>query len=370
MIIHYLATANIPSKSANSLQIVKMCDAFASLGHNVKLISPNLTNLNHSAKEYYDLKNNFKIIKVGKKIQYISGLKNFFSPLFLVLKSLKEDKEAIRVTRNLIVSFFLIILRKKHIFEIHDDINIFGNKISFLYSKFNLLESKYILKIIFITNSLKNFIIDKYKIKKKNFLVLPDATEIVNFEKFKDKKKYNIGYVGSIYKSRGVQTVIDLANRDKNNKYFIYGGSSKEVEKLKYKINNLNTKIFKQVSYKKIKKIIPKMDILLLPYTKKVTVSGDVGNIYNFMSPMKMFDYLGSGKIILSSDVPVLREILKNKKNAILIKNFLNLESWLMEIEKIKYNYSRNIILSKNALKTGKTFNWKNRATSLINLDL
>ena len=45
MIIHYLATANIPSKSANSLQIVKMCDAFVSLGHEVKLIAPNLTTI-------------------------------------------------------------------------------------------------------------------------------------------------------------------------------------------------------------------------------------------------------------------------------------------------------------------------------------
>ena len=76
---------------------------------------------------------------------------------------------------------------------------------------------------------------------------------------------------------------------------------------MKYKINGNNAEIFKQVPYKKIKKILLKMDILLLPYTKKVTVSGNVGK-HNFMSPMKMFDYLGSGKIILSSDVPVLEK--------------------------------------------------------------
>ena len=148
----------------------------------------------------------------------------------------------------------------------------------------------------------------------------------------------------------------NLANKDRVNSYFIYGGTGSEIEKLKYKINNSNTKIFKQVSYKKIKKILLKMDILLLPYTKKVTVSGDVGNIYNFMSPMKMFDYLGYGKIILSSNVPVLREIIKNKKNAILIKNFLRLQSWLIEIKKLRYSYSSNIIISKNALKTGRSF--------------
>ncbi len=183
---------------------------------------------------------------------------------------------------------------------------------------------------------------------------------------FRIKKKFNIGYIGSIYKSRGIQTVIDLANKDKINNYFIYGGTVGEIEKLKYKINNSNTKIFKQVSYKKIKKILLKMDVLLLPYTKKVTVSGDVGNIYNFMSPMKMFDYLGSGKIILSSNVPVLREILKDRKNAILIKNFLSLQSWLIEIRKLKYSYSSNIIISNNALKTSRSFNWKKRAENIL----
>ena len=222
----------------------------------------------------------------------------------------------------------------------------FWNKISKIYSKLNFLNSKYILKLVFITKALKDFIFNKYGVTKK-YDILPDATEIKNFNNFINKKRYNIGYIGSIYKSRGIQTVIDLANKDKVNKYFICIGTSEEVRKLKYKINGNNAEIFKQVPYKKIKKILLKMDILLLPYTKKVTVSGNVGNIYNFMSPMKMFDYLGSGKIILSSDVPVLREILKDKRNAIFIKNSSNLQSWLVEIKKLKYKYSSNLIISK-----------------------
>ena len=110
------------------------------------------------------------------------------------------------------------------------------------------------------------------------------------------------------------------------------------------------------------------MDVLLLPYTKKVTVSGDVGDIYKFMSPMKMFDYLGSQKIIISSDVPVLREILSNRKNAILIKNFLNIQSWLLEIKKIKYNSTKNLIISQNALKTSLKYSWKNRVISMLKI--
>ena len=57
-----------------------------------------------------------------------------------------------------------------------------------------------------------------------------------------------------------------------------------------------------------------------MPYTKKATISGDHGNIINFMSPMKMFDYLGAGKIIISSNIKVLREVLINNFNSVLIK--------------------------------------------------
>ena len=33
-----------------------------------------------------------------------------------------------------------------------------------------------------------------------------------------------------------------------------------------------------------------------LPYTNKITVAGDVGNMFN-LPPLKMFDYLASGKL-------------------------------------------------------------------------
>ena len=37
------------------------------------------------------------------------------------------------------------------------------------------------------------------------------------------KKKLNIGYFGSCYKSRGVDLILKLSKIDKENKYFILG---------------------------------------------------------------------------------------------------------------------------------------------------
>ena len=110
MKIHYLATANIPSRTANSLQIVKMCEAFSLIGYNISLIVPNLICNNNSIKSYYDLKRKFKIYKVGVKKKYISGIDSILIPIKILKKSLDLGNDII-ITRNLVISFFLIILK-------------------------------------------------------------------------------------------------------------------------------------------------------------------------------------------------------------------------------------------------------------------
>jgi hypothetical protein len=108
------------------------------------------------------------------------------------------------------------------------------------------------------------------------------------------------------------------------------------------------------------------MDILLMPYKDVVTAGGDIGDISKFTSPLKMFDYLGASKIILVSELEVLKEILKNKYNCIFIKNFNNINSWRNEIKKINTDNTKSIILRNNALKTALIHNWKNRARDMI----
>ena len=366
MKIHYLATSNIPSKTANSLQIIKMCEAFSLIGKNISLIIPNLKCANKSINNYYDLKSKINVHKVGKKIKLISGIKHFFLPLKIIRKSYDLGSDLI-ITRNLLICLILIFLKKKHIFEIHDDLLSSGKILSHLFKYLGLLNSPVISKVIFITRNLKKFIKKKYNYRKKNYLILPDATDIKNYKKnynLKTKVK-KIGYFGSIYSSRGVQLIIELSRLDKKNKYFIYGGSEDEISEIK-RFKNKNLIIHSQISYKDVKKKISEMDILLMPYTSKATFSGNTGNIVEFMSPMKMFDYLGAGRIIISSEIKVLKEILKNNHNSILIKDYLNVLEWKKKIQMINLNSSLSIKLRINAIKTAKKYNWIDRAKKMI----
>ena len=153
---------------------------------------------------------------------------------------------------------------------------------------------------------------------------------------------------------------------DKNNTYYIYGGMEYQVLEIqkKFKINNL--KIFSHQDYKNIPQLLSKMDILLMPYTKSVTAAGDVSDITRFTSPLKLFDYMAAGKTIICSNIKVFKEVVKDKKNCIIVKNFSNTQNWLMEINKIKNNFYLRNILAKNCLKDIKNFHHNERVKEYL----
>ena len=103
-----------------------------------------------------------------------------------------------------------------------------------------------------------------------------------------------------------------------------------------------------------------------MPYVSSITVAGDVGDISKFTSPLKLFDYLSVGKIIMCSDFSVLKEAINEKKNAIFIKNYKNPNSWKNEIQKLKNQPSKQFIISKNNYKLSKKYSLVSRAKKFL----
>ena len=52
-----------------------------------------------------------------------------------------------------------------------------------------------------------------------------------------------------------------------------------------------------------------------MPYEKKVFGNHKTANLAEFMSPLKMFDYLAAKKVIISSKNENIQKILKNNYN-------------------------------------------------------
>ena len=365
MNIVYLFNSSLPSYNANSLQVVNVCHNIAKYIGQITLITPN-TGLKKTIFSHYGLDKNFKTLKIKYFNSFPRGLKYYLFSIVSIIYSFKLKPDFF-ITRNYFTLFLLILLRKKVIFEVHSSLEIEGRLINFIYNNFSIFNSKNLVNLIFITNSLKNFFYKKYKIKERKYSILPSSSNICPFiPRPQNNKKFKIGYFGYINKSRGFDFICNLSRIDNQNEYHVIGGTKSDINNYKKKFYSKNLFLKSYIPNREIKNYIKKMDLLILPYEKKVQVSGGVGEISKFTSPMKLFDYLASSKPIISSSLPVLNEILKNRKNCIFV-NGLNIFRWRLVINKFLNSTNQRLIISKNNFNLFKNYTYKIRVKKMFN---
>ncbi len=365
MKICYLANTGIPSKNASAIQIVKICEAFSELKNQVTLITTNTASGN--IFNYYNVKTKFKFEKIKNFKKFPLGIKFYLFSIFSIIESLKF-KPDIYITRNFFTCFLLILLKKRTILELHHDLKFESRIVRFIVKNFDFLNSKHLVKLIAITNHVKDHYVRNYSIRPKKIIMLPSGSSIKESYQYNiNKKKLNIGYFGSLYKSRGLDLIIKLALIDPKNNYHVYG-SKKQAKLSISKKSEKNLLLNDYVPYKKIPKILVNMDLLLIPYTSSITVAGDVGDITKYTSPLKLFDYLCVGRPIMCSNFDVLKEIIADNKNAIFVKNYTNAFAWKKEITKLINNPEKMKIISKNNYKLSKKYSHSARALKILNL--
>ncbi len=365
MRVVYLFNSSVPSYNASSLQVVSMCNEISNTIGKLTLITPN-TGLNKSLSEHYGIKKNFSVIKIKKFNKFPRGFNYYLYSIYSIFCAIKL-RPNIFITRNYFTLFLLLLLRKKVIFEVHSSLSIEGRLVNFIVRYFKILDSKNIVNLVFITKSVKNFFYEKYKIKSKNVSILSSASNIKTFlPKYQKKLFLKIGYFGLINKSRGVDFLCQLSKIDPRNKYYIYGGTRDFVNFYKRKFTNKNIFFHEYIPYKNIKNLICKMDLLVMPYEKKVTASGNVGNIASFTSPMKLFDYMSSSKPIIASSLNVLKEVLVDKKNCIFVDS-LNIFKWRLAVKKILLNNTQREIISRNNFSLAKNYTYHKRVLKMFN---
>ncbi len=362
MRICYLSNSAIPSDYASSIQIVKMCEAFTKLGNEVKLIARG-DHKNKSIFKYYDVSNEFSIEILKNFKKFPLGIKYYWFSIISILESFKFNPD-IYITRNFFTCFLLVLFKKKVILELHDSLDSESRIVRFLIKYFRYLNSRQIKKMIAITQKVKNFFKEKYSVKEDKILVLPSGSSLKkNLSFLKKQNQFKIGYLGALIVSRGLDIICNLAKIDRRNDYYLYGNLKKIKKFNKYnRIKNLYLRDY--VPYREVSKTLSQMDILIMPYASSIAVAG-IGNP-NFTSPLKLFDYLSAGKVIICSNLDILKEVIQEKKNAIFIKNFTNVYSWKNEIEKLRNQPSKQLIISRNNFKLSKEYSLISRAKKIL----
>ena len=97
--IYYISELNIPNKSAYSIHVMKMYEAFSKIGFDTNLFTINSENLKNINK-VYNIKNYFKIISVFKNFKNL----NFLSRIIFSKKILSQnlDEKSIIISRSIV----------------------------------------------------------------------------------------------------------------------------------------------------------------------------------------------------------------------------------------------------------------------------
>ena len=362
MKLFYISEFSLPSNKAYSIHVFKMLNAFAKKKINCTLFVPHVKkNINKNfLKKFYSVKriNYINIHSFFINLTNLNFVYRFIYGFKICLFLKNIDQNNIIITRSLISSFLMSIFKIHHFLELHQEIKGL-TKIIFINLSF--IKSKYIIKLVFISKGLAKY----YKTYTGKSLILHDGVDTDNFKGHKKKlrKIKKITYTGSFYKGRGINKVIQLSRELPSLKFFLYGRRGENF----YDIPK-NLKIFNFVNHNKIPKILVESDLLLIPYSKKIYLSSlnTDQDISKFTSPLKMFEYLASGTPIMSSNLKVLREVLVDRKNSILVKNFENIAEWKKQILNLKNNKDLMKKISYNAIKTAKIYSWDARVDKYL----
>ncbi len=321
MHIVYLATIYIPSKKASSVHVMRMCQAFADNGHEVDLIYPVNTRDTPSTGNlytYYGVKQNFtmhpvRVIGNGRLADHMYAVKSVS-----LLRKLKAD---LVYSRSITASFYLTFFNRKFIFESHQDY-LHSFRLEHRIQIRRILNSHNLLRFVCISDALRRLYEEKGT--HASFLVLHDGSdvfELTHRETLEGSPGHlKIGYFGSLHEGRGIEIIIGAAKQLPQVDFFIFGGEIMEINKWKNQAPGLNNLYFSGfIAPQKVYVYRNSCDILLAPYQKTVYVSSKRAySTGDYMSPLKVFEYMASRKPIIASDLPVLREVL-NEKNAMLV---------------------------------------------------
>lgn len=179
--------------------------------------------------------------------------------------------------------------------------------------------------------------------------------------------RFTVGYAGHLYPGRGVELIIDLAERLPEAHFLVLGGEPDAVEERRREVahRNLANIQFKGfVSNADLPRYQAACDALLMPYQQRVEVHGGGGNTVDVMSPMKMFESLAAARLTISSDLPVLREVL-HEGNAVLCDP-QDVTAWQAAIERAMVDPAWKEAKQRQAQADARRYTWRARTRRVL----
>ncbi len=372
MKIGCITTSIVPSKTANSIQAVKVIHALKQCGQDVQLWVPEFERAEWpKIAEIYGVSERFDITW----IPFNKQLKQYdFS--YKAVKSALDWGADVVYTWALQAALFGNLLKIPIAMEFHDfPMGFMGPKL------FSILMKLPTEKLIMTTTrALAEGIEKRFNIsfKSKDLQIAPNGTDpdryqglpspAISRRKLGLPNGFTVGYTGHFYPGRGMNLLTAIAKALPRVNFLWVGGMEKHITPWKEELASGsidNVTITGFIPNAKLPQYQAAADILVMPYAQKIEGSSG-GNIAPVINPMKMFDYLSAGRPIIASNIPVFHEVL-TPKLAVFCDPY-DAEEWVRAINKLSKDHFLRRTMQEAALNTAQKYSWKNRALRSITM--
>ncbi|HEV3245163.1 MAG TPA: glycosyltransferase [Candidatus Paceibacterota bacterium] len=368
MEILYVAFARMPTEKAHGVAIARSCETFARTGATVTLVVPKrATKIEGDVFSAYGLERNFTVSEiripdlVGRfgESKFAFWLHYGLFSLAVASRLLFGSRKRFIYTREAPLCFFKWIGYRVAL-ESHLVSNRRGTYFFFARRAYRIIAISSALQGMFAAAGfderdvlvaqsgvdLSVFDIDSSKEHARELLELPLDGKIAVYT----------GNFTTMDEDKGLNDIITALKDAPGVLFVAVGGNEKDIERYRVKAREVGVAdqvILRGYAPQKTLAVYQKAaDMLLMPFP-------DTPHYRNHMSPVKMFEYMASGRPIIASDLPTIREVL-NGGNAIIVPpgDPAALAETLMRPHDAK--------LARQAYADVQKFTWDERARTII----
>lgn len=369
MNILYVSHSKIPSRFANSVHVMKMCQAFGKNGHKVALLAKCGEFDAGNDYEYYGVERNFELKKFQLLKQPVLGALSY---LFKIIGYLRKcEPPDLFYSRYIYGMIGLVGARKPIIFEAHDAPHNFLEHCIFKW----LFRHPQFLRLVAISRKLADKYQELYALPASRIVVAHDGADVVDVSQLHPDYAIQwpgrpnclkVGYLGSLYRGRGIELILRLARQMPKHDFHIIGGSPSQVETLRKESGDIPNLYFHGYIKPSLGPAYrARIDVLLAPYQRTVAVGGNKGDTGQWMSPLKIFEYMASARAIVASRLPTIEEVLEDGRDALLVGPE-DIAQWKNAITRLEDGNVRSQLGANARAKLECFYSWDTRARHIL----
>jgi glycosyltransferase involved in cell wall biosynthesis len=360
-----IAGSTIPSDTANSLQVMKACQALVQIGHEVTLLVPGVQNTSVDLRKHYGLEVDFPI-------EWLSS-----SSRRMFTWDAARRGRALGV--EILYSWFPqsavlgVLSGMPVVFEIH--LQPTGRFGPVWHRAFAVLRGK--KRLVSITRALVQLLESDFNMRfpAEEIVIAPNGVDLERFHSLPDpvtaRRQTGLGEAptvmctGHLYAGRGAELFLDLAESLPQAQFVWVGGRPEDIESWKKHVKSGNVHFTGFISNRDLPLYQAAADVLLMPYSRSIMGSSGTADSAAVASPMKMFEYMAAGRAIVSADLPVIREVL-HEKSAVFCKPD-DVGDWRLVIESLLDDDAHRTKLGDQARTDVQGYTWVARAQRIMN---